>query len=333
MSRLSKTQLNDKTQTVWTAGDQVATFHQTEGAEIYLFDGKTGDRNGSFTYQGTYIDSNQTPIDLSDYNIEGYYALYPASAFASYGTVSGAFALVASLAHQFDYVEHSYGLQANTMLGTSTDGEHYTFKNLHGYLQLSLTGDRKVQSVSVQSNSGQYIAGNHYFTLSDVDVWNWYASVTDTQQINCGDEGVLLSDMPTDFYFVLPPMTLNGGITVTITFTDGSLYQKSTSKSIPIVRNTIQRMAVIDTSVDPYTQKIYIYHTGTTVAGPMLGGASSMAAQISWGDGNYSLLNELTSYDYTDGEESHVVTVKAVDAASVTLSNCAGVTKLDLSNF
>lgn len=321
--------LNEQKQTVWTAGDEIITAHKTEGLLRWTFDGNTGDRNGSFSYMGS-LDS-----DLSIYeNLNEYYAFYPLSALYTYGALpNNRMVLIGVLQPEWDYLPNSYGLHANTMLGTSSDGQNYTFKNLHGYLRISLTGTKKVKSVRLEGNNGDYLAGYHLFVIDNIDVWSWYESVALYQQINCGDEGVQLSASPTDFYYVLPPMTLQKGITVTVTFTDETTYTKRTTKSIPIERNTIQPMAAFDTSGDNFPQRILLYHTGTTVAGPMLSGASSMAAQIDWGDGHMSLLNQLTSYDYTDEQPSHTITVKATDAVVVQLKKCTGITKIDLSNF
>ncbi len=321
--------LNEQKQTVWTAGDQIWAIHRTEGLTAWQFDGQTGDRSGSFSYMGSLN------YDLSAYeNLNEYYAFYPLSALYTYGALpNNRMVLIGVLQPEWDYLPNSYGLHANTMLGTSTDGENYTFKNLHGYLRISLTGTKKVKSVRLEGNNGDYLAGYHYFALDNIDEWRWYEPVALYQQINCGDEGVQLSATPTDFYYVLPPMTLSKGITVTVTFTDETTYTKRTAKSIPIERNTIQPMAAFDTSGDNFPQRILLYHTGTTVAGPMLGGASSMAAQIDWGDGYISLLNQLTSYDYTDEQPSHTITVKATDAVVVQLEKCTGITKIDLSNF
>lgn len=325
----ARVQLNDQKQTVWTAGDEIWAIHRTEGLAAWQFDGQTGDRSGSFSYMGR-LDS-----DLSIYeNLNGYYAFYPRGALTNYGALeNNRLALIGVLQSEWDYLPNSYGLHANTMLGTSTDGENYTFKNLHGYLRISLAGTKKVQSVRLEGNNSDALSGYHYFALDDIDVWSWYQSVALYQQINCGDEGVQLSASPTDFYYVLPPMTLQKGITIKVTFTDGTTYFKNTTKPITIERNTIQPMAVVDTSVDPYTQKVYIYHTGTTIAAPLLGGEAAVFAEILWGDGNFSLLNELTSYDYTDEQPSHTITVKTNQANILQLPNCSGVTKIDLSNF
>ena len=49
----TRVELNDKKQTVWTAGDKITVFY-SEDVEVWQFDGNTGDRSGSFSYLGGY---------------------------------------------------------------------------------------------------------------------------------------------------------------------------------------------------------------------------------------------------------------------------------------
>lgn len=331
-----RVQLNDKKQTVWNAGDQIMVYGADEWA-VYEFDGKDGDRSGSFTRLGYYLGAE----DMSVYNLPDnqWYALYSDGAAYRPQMVSGYMCLVLDIPHTSTYVKGSYGLTTNVMLGTSSDRVNFTFINLFGYLRVSAVGTKKVKSVEVASLTREtMLSGAFAFVPEIPNASVSFASdetATPSQIIDCGESGVQLSDTPTDFYFAMKPMTIEGGIRVKFTFTDGTSFVKSTEKNIPIARNTIQPMAVLDADSETEvvaTPRFYIYHTGSVVSAPYVEGVG-IEGGIAWGDGNTSLLNEFTSYSYQDGEPSHVVTVEATNATGFSLKDFTGITKIDLSNF
>ncbi|MBQ8471652.1 MAG: hypothetical protein IJ502_06985, partial [Alistipes sp.] len=290
-----RVQLNDKKQTVWNAGDQIMVYGADEWA-LYEFDGKDGDRSGSFTRLGYYLGAE----DMSVYNLLDnlWYALYSDGTPYRPQMVSGYMCFVLDIPHTSTYVKGSYGLTTNVMLGTSSDRVNFTFINLFGYLRVSAVGTKKVKSVEVASlTSETMLSGGFAFVPEIPNASVSLASdetATPSQIIDCGESGVQLSDTPTDFYFAMKPMTIEGGIRVKFTFTDGTSFVKSTEKNIPIARNTIQPMAVLDVDAqeeDP-VQFIFIYHTGSVVSAPYLEGVG-LDGIIMWGDGNTSLLNEV----------------------------------------
>ena len=322
----ARVQLNDRKQTVWTAGDQIVTAHKTEGLLLWQFDGNTGDRSGSFSLLGRY------PVELNTYDIDNYYALYPK--IYNLGSLAGTFVLLSTQSHTSIYSPHSYGLHANAMFGTSEDGQHYKFQNLHGYLRLSLTGERSVRQILLQGNgTADVLAGIYYFNPKNIDEWGWYDNLYPAQVIDCGEEGVQLSGTPTDFYYAIPPVSLAQGITVTITFTDGSTYTKMTSKPISIKRNTIQPMAVVNTDQAPTSQVAYITYMSKYITAPRVNPSNVAMGTIDWGDGTVTSVNDLVHYYYYDDEPSHTVTVTVENGAALQLDKCSGVTKIDLSNF
>lgn len=317
-----RVQLNDGRETVWTAGDQILVVSQDEYA-LYGFDGNTGDKSGSFTKQQSFA----APSD--SYLFDKSYALY---SFEGYGAFAdGTPALFSRVQSTQSYMKNSYGLMANAMVGSSEDGVNYTFKNVLGYLRLSLVGNKSVSKITVSGNAEEIISGIFYFSIKDFNTLAWYDEKTSAITLDCG-AGVALSSAPTPFYFVLPPMTFEQGIRVNVEFTDGTSYTHATKKQIVIERNTIQPMAAFDADVDEndYSQLV-INHTGRYIDAPLFVGAVS--GEVDWGDGNTSLLHEFLSYDFLDGKESHVVSFKVLGAESFELQSCEGVSTIDLSNF
>ena len=320
----TRVELNNKKQTVWTAGDKILTFEYGSIIE-WKFDGKTGDRNGSFSKTGkSYTDPyKETTI------YDQYYAVYLSDlAVVQFSDMSPGF--VTTLPATQNYKDHSYGLNTNAMLGTSSDGKNYQFINLMGYLRLSLTGDKVVKSITVEGNNGETIAAKVHVYKNGMFLPKDLKSTSIT--LDCGD-GVQLTDVPTEFYFTILPTTLSKGISVVVNFTDGTVFPKSTSKSITIERNTIQPMKNFNTGGEVQWQTVSILHTGSKIYAPYFYGSSALTGYIYWGDDYMSDVNSVTSYTYEDGKASHTITVKAMGTTAIKIDNCQGISEIDLTNF
>lgn len=326
----SRVQLSDNKHTVWNAGDCIVVYN-SEAMYEYRFNGKDGDREGSFSKIGYYLSMSDYEHGFAQNQWSAFYStdtrFYPG--YATVGEQS--YLTFATMIPQtVAYLKDSYGLKTNIMHGSSTDGVNFQFKNMMGYLRLSVIGSKCVQSVELSSPDGNIMSGQYVIGIVNTSVCGWTQGTSTNQIIDCGSEGVQLNATPTNFYFALPPQIFDNGIAVTINFTDGSSYQKRTTKRIAIERNAIQPMAMLDTATDPYTQKIYIYHSGDYVSAPMVDGSTGI---ILWGDGESSLLSKFTSYNYTDGLPSHTITVKTDHANAFTMHDFSGISKIDLSNF
>lgn len=323
LTETTRVELNANKQTVWTAGDQIVV-HGPEDMRLYQFDGKTGDRNGTFTHIGNY--------NVADYAatfaFDRYYA-YLHQGSVSIGKLANGTPVLFMFANATQsYQKGSYGASDNPIVGTSDDGVNFSFQNMLGYLRLSVTGDQVIQSITLTGNNEEVIAGQIFTPIDEIPTFYWQTKGT-TITLDCG-EGVQLTDTPTEFYIVVPAVTFTKGFTATLNFTDGTNFPKSTSKSVTIERNTIQPMKSFATGGDIEWQVVTIEHTGSWVAAPLLGNASGY---IEWGEGTTSLFGELTSFTYTDGAASHTITVKASNASTVELTSCTGITKLDVSNL
>lgn len=319
----TRVELNNKKQTVWTAGDQIMTF-SNDGFKLWQFDGKTGDRGGSFIHAGNY----GTP-DASYVNYDQHYAVYLADfTYGAYSNKSPKF--YTTLPSTQSYKAQSYGLNTNAMLGTSSDGKNYKFKNLYGYLRLSITGGKIVDKIVIKGRNNEAIAGTQYFNKNGV--LTMYDNKAYSITLDC-ENSVQLTDVPTEFYITMPPITLSKGITVTINFADGTVFTKSTSKSVTINRNTIQPMKSFNTGGEVEWQTISISHTGNKIYTPYFYGSSALSGFIYWGDDYMSNINNSSSYTYDDNKASHTITTKTMGATTVEITNCKGISEIDLTNF
>lgn len=241
----------------WNEGDEISFFPVTYNMQ-YRFKGKTGDNNGAF---------EKITTDLVTGNeLKNNYAVYPykaSTAMSDEGIIS--FELPA-VQH---YAENSFGVGANTMVAITSgkDDNILRFKNCGGYLKLQLYGDATVKSIELKGNNGEKIAGASTITA----VYGGEPSVamadsaTTYITLDCGD-GVALgatADAATAFWFVVPPTTFENGFTVMVTNTEGAIFEKSTSNTTTIDRNTIQPMAEVEVKcANPENCKIYYISTG-----------------------------------------------------------------------
>ena len=326
----TRVELNANKQTVWTKGDQIVRYGDNV-YDVWTFDGNTGDRSGSFSYFGEWT---QKP----EYDFSGkYFAFYPYSNYFGRGSFSdGSIAVFFDVPAEQTYHYNSYDPNSNAMLGIGRNETNFRFKNLMGYLRISLTGDKRVKSITLDGNNDEVLSGLRYISLENIELANWYSDESYSKVINCGN-GVQLTDEPTQFYFSLVPVVFEKGLNITISFTDGTTYAKSTSARVDIARNTIQPMTTIDTNAEVEWQTATLKHSGERIYAPYVLDASSSHltfGYVYWGDNVITALkNVMEYYTYDDGKSSHSVTIKTQNATQLYLSSCAGISEIDLTNF
>lgn len=324
----TRVELNNYKQTVWTKYDMIIRLGDNIH-DVWMFDGQTGDRYGKFYHYASFTST-------LDHNFNGkYFALYPYKDGIYYGTskfTNGDLAIFYNVFNEQNYHSNSYDTSSNIMLGLGKDAENFTFKNVMGYLRLSLTGSKKVKSITLKGNADETLAGVRYIHQEDITTGDWYSNLSNTMTLNC-DNGVQLTSSPTEFYFALIPTTFEKGITVMINFTDGTSYIKNTSKSVTIKRNTIQPMTTISTDQDIEWQQVLIKHSGDMVSAPYFLGGTSMFGYIYWGDGAKSEINRVDAYLYADTQAEHEIIIETMDTNYIYIESCAGISEIDLTNF
>ncbi|MCQ2139045.1 MAG: fimbrillin family protein, partial [Bacteroidales bacterium] len=242
-SEPTKTYMNGEGYIRWTADDRISIFACSTCNRQFRFDGETGERGNTFTAVGN---PGTGALLLANYSI------YP---YAEGNTISADGVFSVTLPDTQAYVENSFGLNANTMVAVTekADDKHLQFKNACGYLRLSLYGEDTITKITLKGNNGEKISGaariaasydgNPVVTMGD--------DATGSISIDCG-EGVALGltkDDATVFYFVLPPVEFSKGITITATATDGRVFERTTSQSIAVERNTISKMSPLECDI------------------------------------------------------------------------------------
>lgn len=247
----SRVELDPNCQTVWTKGDKVSVFHNSDSNDCYEYQGETGEREGILhrTTQGTATTTADKIVVVYPYN-ENYTISHATSSID-----------VTIPAVQY-YKSGSYGVGANLMVATGT-GDNFSLKSLCGWVKLQFKGSEKLTKITLRGNNNEQIAGlatanydNYTLALiasnlsSGADSEVGGILVTEEEYVteitlDLGD-GVQLTETPTDFYFTLAPQTFKKGITVTATADSGTYMTQTTDKEITISRNTIQPMTAVD---------------------------------------------------------------------------------------
>lgn len=221
----------------WTESDRLSIFRSSVN-ERFVFDGATGDREGTFSK-----DPGDGSVQGSAYDVS--YAIYPYAAdteCTEEGKVTCVFPAIQS------YSEDSFGQGANIMVASSVEsieGKVLHFRNICGFVKIQIYGDPAcvLKSITLKGNNGEKIAGRGTVEINGLTT-EMDESATEEITLDCG-EGVALAEEPKSFWIAVPPVTFENGFTITVTTVSGKSKTKSTSKNIAVKRNIVVPMAGI----------------------------------------------------------------------------------------
>ncbi|MBP5486291.1 MAG: hypothetical protein J6Y06_01465, partial [Bacteroidales bacterium] len=115
---------------LWNADDRISIFEKKTYNYQYKFLGEDGETAGDFEKVTTSGFHTGGDVDY-------YYAAYP---YRTSNKLSNSGVLTMVLPAEQYYKENSFGIGSNTMVAVS-DGDFLAFKNVCGYLSISLWGD------------------------------------------------------------------------------------------------------------------------------------------------------------------------------------------------
>lgn len=230
-----------------TVGDLFYVFNKINHCDTYIYNGNTNeDGKAIIEFRDTTGYTQHTAMDklVIIYN-ESQPELY-----VNNGSPTTATVVVKS---SQKYTKDSYAISAAPMVSVSDDNGSVMFKNICGWVKLSLTGNGEtIKKIEFSGNNNEGLAfGSNPPTKIDVNDLSVYSvghpfkkltMTFDNDNKEDNWDTATLSSTPTDFYFSMPPVEFTNGFTVKITCTDGTEMTKSTSKKIKINRNEIQAM-------------------------------------------------------------------------------------------
>lgn len=317
----------------WHAGDEISFFDATTHNNQYAFAGKDGDAEGEFnavaTGEGTAIATT--------------YGVYPYNAATS---ISEEGVISVELPAIQAYGVNSFGKGANTMVavGESTTDDKLFFKNACGYLVVKLYNESgaTVKNVVLEGNNEEKISGAATITATHAGVPSVTMADTATTSvtIDCG-EGVEIgttAETATEFWFALPEITFEGGITITATSTEG-VFEKMTAKPVTITRNDVQPMKALSCKfVIPETWKIYYTATSKVAPYNKYGfGANVVSNTYQDNQGIIVFDSDVTSIGYQAFyESSHLNSITIPNSVSTidayAFSRCSNLTHINIPN-
>ena len=279
----------------WTADDRVSIFNKKTYNQQYAFTGETGDNAGGF--KKVESDEFMTGNDISHV-----VSVYP---YQEATKISESEVITVTLPAEQHYAQNTFGLGANTMVSVTEDN-FLQYKNVGGYLRITLYGQGAVSSITLKGNNGEKLAGNATVTMpmDGVPSVQMASDATDMITLICDNYVGLNSDSEkgTDFWFVVPPVTFSKGFTVTVNTLSnwGVKNEKSTSKSLTIERSKLSKMSPFEVIYQP---RNVIYYTSTDSKvvipySPNGFGGANIISNVFYEDGYYGALTfdqDLTS--------------------------------------
>ena len=251
----TKAYVDENYKVLWHADDHISIFNYNTFNREYRFLGQTGVNYGRFEMvpDDSFVTGNE---------LEHIYAIYP---FKESNYVTNDEVMQVELPAIQPYAENSFAQGINTMVSV-VDSKELIFKNACGYLGVKLYGENiGVYSIALQGNDGELISGQAEIRMEvgGVPELAMVDQDTDFQKqvsLTC-DQDVILGateEVYTEFWFVLPPMTFEHGLTVTVYGNKGIAYVKSTDASITIERSKIVHLAPVCVTDLPQT----VYYSG-----------------------------------------------------------------------
>ena len=253
----TKVFVDDKLRVLWNADDRVSIFNKYTFNQEYRFAGEDGDNSGTF---------KKVPNDdfVTGNALDLVYSVYP---YQESTKITNDGEITVVLPAEQSYRVDSFGLGANTMI-SATEGNELLFKNLCGYVMLKLYGDNvTVKSISLKGNNNEPLAGKATVSASVDNAPSLTFDSSATKEITLSfDTPITLgstAETATTFWLVVPPTTFSKGITLTVKDDKNGVFEKSTTKSLVISRNTLSRMSSLEVEVETTQPNYVIYYTST----------------------------------------------------------------------
>lgn len=264
----------------WHEADLIAAFYGNTLNRQYKFNGQTGANNGTFSL----VPNGElgTGNDLG-----AIYAIYP---YDDTATITDEGVISLTLPATQHYAEKSFGKGANTMIAVTENIEDtfLGFRNACGYLKLKLYNAEgvRIRSIEVKGNNEEKIVGSATATIEfgSTPELAMGEDATTTVTLDCGEQGVALgttAETATEFWVVLPEVTFENGITISVTDELGGVFTRETNNKVAIIRNDIQPMAALNADVfEGSIPNNQIWYTATEKISPYKTGIDIFGANI-----------------------------------------------------
>ena len=251
--------------TIWATNDKISILNTADVNEQHPEEGVfniDAPANGSTygkeeTFSGTKIKANGN-------NNDQFYAFYPADA-DNFTNTNGTVKMTATIPTVHKAIADTYDQSLHFMSAYSTNST-FAFKNVCSLIKITLTNNTSVCRVKVVANptltnvyDQQFnytsITGNFDATIGSDGI----ASVTATDAKSTyvelrakGDNGTAKTVIGNGtFYMVVLPATISNGFTLLLEKTNGTIYQRISTKVTEFERNKLYDLGSFDCSGTP----------------------------------------------------------------------------------
>ena len=172
----------------WSIGDKIAVFNALPNYNAYVLDSDEPCRAGDFAL----IEDSEIRGAEDDFQLAQTVAFYPYADNLTLQSGEGDAVVLnfVAPATQLFAGADSYCEASNPMIAVEMDGD-YSFKNLFGFLKVTLTGSETIKKITLKGNNGEILAGNCEVNVADCSVAMGDNGSTELI-IDCG-EGVVLN--------------------------------------------------------------------------------------------------------------------------------------------
>ena len=234
---------DDAPKSYWSVGDKIAVFNALPNYNAYELDSDEPCHDGDFKLiEGSEIKGAEDGFEFAET-----VAFYPYADNLTLQSGENESAVLKFVvpATQLFVESDSYCETSNPMVAVEMAGD-YAFKNLFGFLKVTLTGSETIKKITLKGNNGEILAGDCEANIADYSVVMDDNGSTELT-IDCG-EGVELNEEGISFIFSLPPMTFKQGFTIEAIDSESRCFTISTTNEVAITRNAIQPMDAIASS-------------------------------------------------------------------------------------
>lgn len=218
----------------WTSGDEISVFRTASTNEKYRFTGNTGDYAGAFSK----VDDNAANATFSKY-----YAIYPYNSSISCSS-EGVFNIDYPEVQAYSSPRLVSGIVPMIASTSSLDDNNLKFRNMCGFLKVTLSGKGNIKSIEIKGNNGEKLAGKATVKLDEDGVPDieFVRAAATKVTVDMGD-GVELDGTAKSFYVVVPPVVFSNGITLTVNDVDSRVFVKKSSAELRVARSSVKPMA------------------------------------------------------------------------------------------
>ena len=237
----TRTSLDMNNSVVWSEGDEIAIFQGKTSASRY--------RVSSSSVGSTVASFEKVTLSSTGSSLPANVALYPYSSNLVCESISDIEYVIEEVVfpEEQTYKAGSFAEESFVMVAVTSGlgDKKLKFRNAGGALRLRIRGDITVKTITLEGNSDEIIAGKASVTAyygSEAPYTEMLPGGSRTVTLDCGSGVKLNSSTATEFVFALPPVSFEGGFTVTLTDSKGKETEYTTVRNNTVNRSKILNM-------------------------------------------------------------------------------------------